>query len=205
MIQTFDLSYPSSNGIHSVHAREWVPEGAPRGVVQLVHGVAEHVGRYDQAARFLAAHGYVVCGEDHLGHGLTAGGKFGYFGPKNGWDLVARDVRRLRELEGEKHPALPYVILGHSMGSFLTRTYLIRWPGTVDAAVLSGTGQESAAAVASGKALAEVLCKLQGPDHVSKRLNDLPFGSYNRAFKPNRSAGTRRRWTPIWPTHCAAF
>ena len=67
MIQTFDLSYPSSDGIHSVHAREWVPEGAPRGMVQLVHGVAEHIGRYDQAARFLAAHGYVVCGEDHLG------------------------------------------------------------------------------------------------------------------------------------------
>ena len=187
MIQTFDLSYPSSDGIHAVHAREWVPEGAPRGVVQLVHGVAEHIGRYDQAARFLAAHGYVVCGEDHLGHGLTAGGKFGYFGPKNGWDLVARDVRRLRELEGEKHPALPYVILGHSMGSFLTRTYLIRWPGTVDAAVLSGTGQESAAAVASGKALAGAMCRLRGPDHVSKRLNDLPFGSYNRAFKPNRT------------------
>ena len=187
MIQTFDLSYPSSDDIHAVHAREWVPEGAPRGVVQLVHGVAEHIGRYDQAARFLAAHGYVVCGEDHLGHGLTAGGKFGYFGPKNGWDLVARDVRRLRELEGEKHPSLPYVILGHSMGSFLTRTYLIRWPGTVDAAVLSGTGQESAAAVASGKALAGAMCRLRGPDHVSKRLNDLPFGSYNRAFKPNRT------------------
>ena len=129
----------------------------------------------------------MVCGEDHLGHGLTAGGKFGYFGPKNGWDLVARDVRRLRELEGEKHPSLPYVILGHSMGSFLTRTYLIRWPGTVDAAVLSGTGQESPAAVASGKALSAALCRTKGPDYVSRRLNDLPFGSYNRAFKPNRT------------------
>ena len=82
MIQTFDLSYPSCDGIHTVHAREWVPEGTPRGVVQIVHGVAEHIGRYDPVARFLASHGYLVCGEDHLGHGLTAGGKFGYFGPK---------------------------------------------------------------------------------------------------------------------------
>ena len=187
MIQTFDLSYPSSDGIHTVHARVWVPEGTPRGVVQIVHGVAEHIGRYDPVARFLAACGYVVCGEDHLGHGLTAGGKFGYFGPRNGWDLVARDIRRLREREGEKYANLPYVLLGHSMGSFLARTYLIRWPGTVDAAVLSGTGQESAAAVASGKVLAGTLCKLRGPDHVSKPLNDLPFGSYNRAFKPNRT------------------
>ena len=187
MIQTFDFSYPSSDGVHTCHAREWVPEGSPRGVVQIVHGVAEHIGRYDPVARFLASHGYVVCGEDHLGHGLTAGGKFGYFGPKNGWDLVARDVRRLRELEGEKYSTLPDVILGHSMGSFLTRTYLIRWPGTVSAAVLSGTGQESPAAVASGKALSAALCRTKGPDYVSRRLNDLPFGSYNRAFKPNRT------------------
>ena len=187
MIQSFDFSYPSSDKIHAVHVREWVPEGRPRGMVQIVHGVAEHIGRYDPAARFLAARGYVVCGEDHLGHGLTAGGKFGYFAPKNGWDLVVRDVRRLRELEGAKHPGLPYVILGHSMGSFLTRTYLIRWPGTVDAAVLSGTGQESAAAVASGKALAETLCRLRGPGYVSKTVNDLSLGAYNRTFKPNRT------------------
>ena len=188
MIQTLEFSFPSSDGIHTVHAREWIPEGRPRGAVQIVHGVAEHIGRYDPAARFLAAHGYVVCGEDHLGHGLTAGGKFGYFGPKNGWDLVARDVRRLRELEGEKHPGLPYVILGHSMGSFLTRTYLIRWPGTVNAAVLSGTGQEPAPLVAFGKGLAGSLCRTRGADHVSKLVNELSLGSYNRAFRPNRTS-----------------
>lgn len=187
MIQTYDFSYPSSDGIHAVHTREWVPEGSPRGMVQLVHGVAEHIGRYDPLARFLCAHGYVVCGEDHLGHGLTAGGKFGYFGPKNGWNMVAQDIRHLRELEGEKHSNLPYVLLGHSMGSFLSRTYLIRWPGTVNAAVLSGTGQESAAAVASGKALSEALCRLRGSDHVSRLVNDLSLGAYNRAFKPNRT------------------
>ena len=187
MIQTFDFSYPSSDGVHTIHAREWVPEGSPRGVVQIVHGVAEHIGRYDPAARVLAARGYLVCGGDHLGHGLTAGGRFGYFGPKNGWDLVVRDVRRLRELEGEKHPSLPCVILGHSMGSFLARTYLIRWPGTVDAAVLSGTGQEPAAAVAAGKALAGVLCKTRGPDYVSKLVNDMSLGAYNKAFRPNRT------------------
>ena len=162
-----------------------------KGVVGLVESITHTPGIENVSMTtngvLLAQHGFAAAGHDHLGHGLTAGGKFGYFGPKNGWDLVARDIRRLRELEGEKHPSLPYVILGHSMGSFLTRTYLIRWPGTVDAAVLSGTGQESAAAVASGKSLAGTLCKLRGPDHVSKRLNDLPFGSYNRAFKPNRT------------------
>ncbi len=187
MIQTFDLSFPSSDGVHDIHAREWVPEGRPRGVVQIVHGVAEHIGRYDTVARFLASHGYVVCGEDHLGHGLTAGGKFGCFAPENGWDLVIRDVRRLRELEGEKYPKLPYVLLGHSMGSFLARTYLIRWPGTVDAAVLSGTGQEPAGVVAASRALSGSLCRTKGPGYVCKLLNDLSLGSYNKAFKPNRT------------------
>ena len=188
MIQTSHFSYPSSDGLHTIHVQEWIPEGSPRGVVQIVHGVAEHIGRYDSAARFLASHGYLVCGGDHLGHGLTAGGTFGYFGPRRGWDLVAGDVRRLRELEGEKFSALPYVILGHSMGSFLTRTYLIRWPGTVSAAVLSGTGQEPAPLVAGARALTSVLCALRGPDHVSDLVYDLALGAYNRAFQPNRTS-----------------
>ena len=187
MAEFMEFTFPSKDGAHQCNASLWTPEGAPRAVVQIVHGVAEHIGRYDPAAHFLASHGYVVCGGDHLGHGLTAGGKFGYFGPKNGWDFVAQDVRRLRELAGERYPGLPYVILGHSMGSFLTRTYLIRWPGTVNAAVLSGTGQESAAAVAFGKALSGALCKAKGPDYVSKTVNDLSLGAYNRAFKPNRT------------------
>ena len=125
MIQTFDFSYPSSDNIHTVHAREWVPEGAPRGVVQLVHGVAEYAGRYDHFARYLADHGFVVCGEDHLGHGLTAGGKFGYFGPKNGWDLVARDIRRLRDLEGEKFTLSVTQLM---LGQTVTETVLpVEW------------------------------------------------------------------------------
>ncbi len=183
------FTYPSSDGIHQIHAAEWRPEGEPRAVVQIVHGVAEYVGRYGHAARFLADHGFLVCGEDHLGHGRTAGeGPFGYFAPKGGWDLVVRDIRRLRELEGEAHPGLPYFILGHSMGSFLTRTYLIQYPGTIDGVVLSGTGQESAAAVAAGKALACVLCALRGPAYVSPLIFRLSLGAYNKAFRPNRTS-----------------
>ena len=130
----------------------------------------------------------VLCGEDHLGHGETASdGKFGYFAPKGGWDLVARDIRQLRVLQGERHPSLPYVMLGHSMGSFLTRTYLIRWPGTLDGAVLSGTGQEPAPLVALGRLLAGGLCALRGPEYVSDLVYQLSLGAYNRAFRPNRT------------------
>ena len=141
MTQTREFSYPSSDGVHTIHAQEWLPQGSPRAVVQIVHGVAEHIGRYQHLAQFLTAHGFVVCGEDHLGHGRTVDdGRYGRFAPRGGWDLVVRDVRRLRELEGEKFPGLPYVLLGHSMGSFLTRTYLIRWPGTVGTAPSTDPG-----------------------------------------------------------------
>ena len=183
-----EFSYPSSDGSHTVHAMEWLPQGQPRAVVQIVHGVAEYVGRYDHVARFLTERGFLVCGEDHLGHGKTVDdGKYGYFGPRGGWDLVARDIRRLRELQGEKCPGVPYVMLGHSMGSFLTRTYLIRWPGTVDGAVLSGTGQEPAPLVALGKALAGGLCLLRGGDSVSPLVNAMSLGAYNKKFAPNRT------------------
>ena len=185
MLQT--ISYPSCDGVHTIHAVQWLPEGEPRGVIQIVHGVAEYVERYAPLAHYLAERGYVVCGEDHLGHGHTAAGQFGYFAPRGGWNLVARDIRQLRVLQGERHPGLPYVMLGHSMGSFLTRTYLIRWPGTLDGAVLSGTGQEPAPLVALGRLLAGGLCALRGPEYVSDLVYQLSLGAYNRAFRPNRT------------------
>lgn len=192
MSHLLDYSFPSSDGIHTVHAQIWLPEEPVRGVVQIVHGISEYVGRYDHVARFLNEHGFVVCGEDHLGHGKTASdGKFGYFGERNGWDYVCQDVHRLRELQGEQYPGVPYVLLGHSMGSFLARNYLFRWPGDVDAAILSGTGQEAPALVAGGKLLANLLCRLKGSTYVSPLIYSMSLGAYNKQFAPNR---TRADW-----------
>ena len=187
-LRTF--TFPSSDGRHTCHGSCWQPaRDLPRGVVQIVHGVAEHMGRYDWFARFLASHGYAVCGADHLGHGRTGAedGKFGYFGPRRGWELVTRDVRRLRLMAGDRFPGVPYFLLGHSMGSFLTRTYLCRYPGTVDGAILSGTGQESALLVGAGKALANLIAHIRGPEAVSPLVNELSLGSYNKQFRPNRT------------------
>ena len=187
-LRTF--TFPSSDGRHTCHGSCWQPaRDLPRGVVQIVHGVAEHMGRYEWFARFLAGHGYAVCGADHLGHGRTGAedGKFGYFGPRRGWELVTRDVRRLRLMAGDRFPGVPYFLLGHSMGSFLTRTYLCRYPGTVDGAILSGTGQESALLVGAGKALANLIAHIRGPEAVSPLVNELSLGSYNKQFRPNRT------------------
>ena len=120
-----EFTFPSKDGLHKCHASLWTPEGRPKAVVQIVHGVAEYAGRYDHFARYLAEHGFVVCGEDHLGHGKTVNdGKYGYFGKKDGWTLVTADVRRLRVLMGEKYPGVPYFLLGHSMGSFLALAFV---------------------------------------------------------------------------------
>ena len=188
MVNFTEFSFPSKDGVHHCNVSQWTPEGAPRAVVQIVHGVAEYAGRYDHFARFLAEHGFVVCGEDHLGHGKTVDdGKYGYFGKKDGWTLVTADVHRLRVLMGEKYPGVPYFLLGHSMGSFLARTYLCQFPGTVDGCILSGTGQEKPATVAAGKALASMICAFKGADSTSGLVNELSLGAYNKQFKPNRT------------------
>ncbi len=203
MIRTTHFHYPSARDGCSIHALEWSPEGPPRGIVQLVHGISEHIGRYDETARFLAEHGFLVCGEDHLGHGRTVSdGSYGFFAPENGWTLAARDIRALRKLEGARHPNLPYFLLGHSMGSFLTRTYLILWPGTVSGAVLMGTGQEPAPLVALGRLISALECRRLGPRGVSPLVHTLSLGAYNRRFRPNR---TPSDWLSRDPAEVDAF
>ena len=181
--------FDSNHGEHRCAGYLWVPQGPVRGVVQIVHGIAEHMGRYDHFARYLNDQGYAVCGADHLGHGKTgeAAGKLGFFSFHDGWNLVTADVRRFRQLMGGGFPGVPYILLGHSMGSFLTRTYLCQYPGEVDGAMLSGTGQEPAWLVAAGKRLTAHMSRLLGYDEVSRLVHDLALGAYNRQFKPNRT------------------
>ncbi len=190
MVTETTFRFPSDDGTHQIFVRQWTPDApAPRGIIQIVHGISEHIDRYSATARFLAEQGFLVVGNDHLGHGRTALGpeEYGFFAKRNGWTIVSNDVHHLRTIMGKKYPSLPYCILGHSMGSFLTRTYLIRWPGTIDAVILSGTGQELASSVSLGWHLANLFCRLFGPRHHSKLISAFSFGAYNRQFAPNRT------------------
>lgn len=190
MAKFHEFSFPSSDGQHEIFCSLWLPDTEqPKAVVQIVHGISEYVNRYDHFARFLADHGYAVCGGDHLGHGRTGkqDSKFGFFSRHDGWTLVTADVRRLRQLMGEKYPGLPYFLLGHSMGSFLTRTYLCRYPGEVSGAILSGTGQEAAVLVGAGKLLANLIGRFKGREHISPLVHSLSLGAYNKQFAPNRT------------------
>ena len=185
-----EFRFPSADGTTTLYGRTWAPEhGAPRAVLQLVHGIAEHIGRYDRFARFMSDHGYLVCAEDHLGHGNTPENaeNLGYTADKDGWVKMTDNVRALHERIAPQYPGILYFILGHSMGSFLTRSYLIRYPGTVDACALLGTGQQPESVLKAGLAA----CRLEqirlGKRGRSKLLQSLCFGAYNSQFKPNRT------------------
>lgn len=191
MSQITDFSFPSSAGHCQIHARQWVPDEEPyAGVVQLLHGMAEHIGRYDDFARFLNSHGYIVVGNDHLGHGASVSSPegLGHFADRDGWTHVSNDTRTLQIMTARHFPGLPYFLFGHSMGSFLTRTYLIRFPGTVDGAVICGTGQMSDGIIRAGKAVAAVEEKRIGIRGKSSLLAAMSIGAYNKQFKPNRTS-----------------
>lgn len=188
MINLSEFTFLSSDGVTALHAMEWTGD-APRAVLQLAHGVAEHISRYDHFARFLAAQGFVVVGHDHLGHGdsLPQGGTPVFFSEKDGWTKVVDDVYALSCLMREKYPHLPYFLLGHSMGSFITRTLLIRYPDAVDGAIVMGTGWNSEAAIAGGRLVTTLLGALRGKRATSSFVTNLAFGGYSKAFAPNRT------------------
>ena len=176
-----DFTFTSSTGKNHIHARQCMPDGAPRAVLQIAHGIAEHIDRYDDFAAFLAQNGILVVGNDHLGHGksISAPEDLGFFADDKGWDYVVQDMDKLHDLMKADYPNLPYIFFGHSMGSFLTRTYIIKHPEKPDLVILSGTGHQSRALVYSGYAMAEAIVRAKGPRADGRLLNDLAFGSYN--------------------------
>lgn len=135
--------YTSSNGVNKIRALIWQDDSAsPVGVIQIAHGVCEHIGRYDDFAGFLARNGFVVCGNDHLGHGKTAESEaeLGYVADGDNVNMV-RDMNTLHNIMAKRCPGLPYIIFGHSMGSFLARIYTAAFGDRLSGAVYCGTGQ----------------------------------------------------------------
>lgn len=185
-----EFTFLSADGKTPIHAVVWEPETAPVGVVQVSHGVAEHIGRYEPLARFLTENGFAVAGHDHLGHGasILPGAPRLYFGPRGSWVWAAEDLRVCREHIRARFPGIPYILLGHSMGSFLARTDLIRCPGEVDGAVLIGTGHMTRSMQAAGRTLAAKEARRVGSDQASSLVTRLAFGTYNRPFAPNRTS-----------------
>ena len=180
-----DFYFNSSTGKNKIHARMCVPDTEPRAIVQIIHGIAEYIDRYDEFMSFLADNGIIAVGTDHLGHGksIESEEQTGFFAYENGWDYAVRDEEVLRLAMHENYPELPIIVFGHSMGSFMARTLLIRYPDAFNAAIISGTGNQGSALVNGGLFMANIVTGLKGAHHYSKFLNNLAFGSYNKIYE----------------------
>lgn len=193
-MQTTTISYPSHDNASTIRALIWEPDDAarpdfsPRAVVQIVHGMSEHVERYAPFAEFLVGRGFVVCANDHVGHGKTAGERdLGHMPLANGADVLVEDVHALREKVCERYPHARHVMFGHSMGSFVTRVYLTRHADGLSAAILCGTGQQPRIQTVAGRVITRLIAQIRGERHVSRFVDSLGAGAYGRAIKDART------------------
>lgn len=183
-----DYFYDSC-GSGKIHVCRWTPDGAAKAVLQIVHGIAEFVERYDDFANYLTSQGYIVVAEDHMGHGQSIGedGIRGYF--HGGWFNGVADTYKLMQDTMAEFPSLPYVLFGHSMGSFMARTILAQYPDSgISAAIICGTGWQPRFALPMLIKVVEGICKKNGEQNPSEQLQQMIFGGYNKKIANPRTA-----------------
>ncbi len=176
--------YYNSCGAGRIHAWRWVPEGKPKAVMQIVHGISEHSARYEEFAGYLNGLGFLVVAQDHMGHGRSIGedGLHGYF--HGGWFSAVEDTYQLLDRTRMDYPDLPYILFGHSMGSFLVRSILAEHPDSgISGCILCGTAWENPALLRLALPACEAFCLLDGERTPNPVLESLVFGGYNRRIK----------------------
>lgn len=179
-----DFFYPSK-GAGKIHACRWSASDKPKAILQIVHGIAEHVERYDHFARYMTEHGFLVVAEDHMGHGQS-GDLPGYF--HGGWHAAVEDTRQLLLDTRREYPNIPYILLGHSMGSFMVRTLLCKYPDLpIQAAIISGTAWQPAAAMPLIVRVMEQICRRCGETQPNEKVQNLVFGPYNAKVEHPRT------------------
>ena len=185
-----EFYYLSADGKTQIHAVEWIPKKSVIGVIQIAHGVTEHILRYEHFAEYFTQKGFVVVGNDHIGHGtsIAPSGKSMYFGQKNSWNFVVKDIENCKKIMKEKYLDVPYIMLGFSLGSFLVRTYLIDYKAElIDGAIIIGTGYIPNFKIAIAKTIANKEAKKVGEENTSPIIKSLTFETYNKLFKPNKT------------------
>lgn len=172
-----------------LHGYIWWPEEGvtPRAAVQLVHGMAEYIGRYDEFARYLTSKGFVVFGHDHIGHGESVASKddWGVLPANDGKDIMVNDVHVVRteamaRIAGAYDSLPPLFLFGHSMGSFVVRAYLARHAYGLSGAIICGTGFMPPRTSAAGNMLARAICRTRGERYHSKLLHSMGAGAYSQ-------------------------
>ncbi|HDR6297340.1 MULTISPECIES: alpha/beta hydrolase [Bacillus] len=171
-----------------IYLRKWLPERDPRGIIQIAHGMTEHAGVYTDFIAALLEAGYGVYAHDHKGHGKTVKREedYGHFEPNVGWNEAVSDVIFVSETI-RKEQTCPLFLLGHSMGSFLSRRAVQLKGELYDGFLISGTGGNPGLLGSIGHKVATIEMKLRGEKTKSPMLNFLSFGNFNSHFKPNRT------------------
>lgn len=183
MVKNMELL--SNDGVHKLHVVVWQPDGEPKAVLQLSHGMIEFIERYEGLAQYLNEQDILVIGNDHLGHGHTAGRDedLGYFCPEHMSETVVKDLHTVTEYAKKEYPGIPYFLLGHSMGSFMARRYLMTYGDELTGAILCGTGEQTSATLFAGKTAAGILGAFKGQRYRSEFIRKTSFKGYNDRFE----------------------
>ena len=182
------IYYPSKDGKNTIHAVIWRPQGEIKGVLQIIHGMAEYAERYSPFAGFLAENGYLVCAEDHLGHGKSVKSEedLGYFCDRKDYETVISDIRELQLIIQEQTGNIPYFLLGHSMGSFFCRACISMYGADLSGAIIMGSGTQGAPLLNVALCVVNLNALFTGWRNRSKFIKDLAFGGYNKKINPAR-------------------
>lgn len=185
-MQAEKFSFSGHNG-YTLAATLWLPEQAPKALLQIAHGMTEHIGRYEALAWALTERGVAVAGFDLRGHGRNPGDPgVASFG-EGGWEASIEDMHLFFGLLAERFPEVPHVMLGFSLGSFLLREYLGRYPEGIAGAAILGTGYQPGPVLSVMMAIVKGQVKKAGFDSTTDLVKQLSFGNYNQKFQPNRT------------------
>ena len=187
-----EFSFTSTSKQAEIQGVIWTPDSEPVAVIQLVHGMLEYFERYEDFAKILCKNNVAVVAHNHLGHGnsLIKGCK-GYFGDKQPLEHLLGDIDIVRTRCKERFPTIPYFILGHSMGSFLTRIYISQKPSGISGAIICGTSGANPTAETFGKPLSKALWKICGAKKVSKQMDVVFNNATSKAFS---GEGSKNSW-----------
>ena len=178
-------TFPFNNG--ALHGMMWIPDDEPKALLQITHGMTEHIGRYAVLGEYLAGHGILTAGFDLRGHGRNPGDvSCASFG-EGGWDASLEDMHLFYGYLAERFPGLPHFMLGFSLGSFLLREYPCRYDDPIAGAAILGTGHQPAAILGIMMGVVKSQMKKAGFDGTTPLVKKLSFDTYNSKFKPART------------------
>lgn len=176
----------SSDGHTQINTVIWHPDNKkfkePLAVLQLVHGMVDYIERYEELAVYMAERGFLVAGNDHLGHGESVSTEqdYGFFDDKRPEDVLVLDMHRLTRILKKRYSGIPVFMAGHSMGSFMTRKYIMIYGYELDGVILLGTGNQPDILVNTGYMLTKLVGAIKGERYRSVLLKNIMFGSYNK-------------------------